>query len=289
MKVVRKINNNVAIGLDKDNREVVIFGNGVGFGVLPYELVDLSKIERTFYNIDSRYYGLLNEIPDDIFLIVTRLLDQAKSKIGGAWNPNVVFILADHIHFAVERCRKGISIPLPYSYELEYEHPELTEVAKWFIRKINEELHVSLGVDEVTSITMHLLNAQGSRETQTEQKISPQKIALTIEEITTIIETFFQIRIDKKSFHYFRFKNHLKLFIQRKERGETFDQQKKALYESIRTTYPDVLQCVALIDDYILKEFSERCPQEEFLYLMVHVVQLYNKEDCNRKGITSEP
>ena len=289
MKVIRKINNNVAIGLDKDNREVVIFGNGVGFGAMPYELTDLTKIERTFYNIDSRYYGLLNEIPEQIFLIVTKLLDIAKGKIGGNWNPNVVFILADHIHFAVERCRKGISIPLPYSYELEYEHPELTDVAKWFIRKINEELNTSLEADEVTSITMHLLNAQESRETPAEQKYTPQKIASIIEKITEIIEAYFRIKIDKKSFHYFRFKNHLKLFIQRKERGEPFDQQKRALYESIRTAYPDVFQCVSLIDDYFLQEFSERCPQEEFLYLMVHVIQLYNKEDCNRKGITSEP
>ena len=289
MKVIRKINNNVAIGLDKDQREVVIFGNGVGFGVMPNELTDLTKIERTFYNIDSRYYGLLNEIPENIFLIVTRLLDIAKSKIGGDWNPNVVFILADHIHFAVERYRKGISIPLPYSYELEYEHPELTDVAKWFIRKINEDLHVTLGMDEVTSITMHLINAQGVRETQTEQKYSPQRIALVIQDITDIVEAFFQIKIDQKRFHYFRFKNHLKLFLQRKERGEQFDQKKKELYESIRKTYPDVFKCVNLIDDYFLKEFSERCPQEELLYLMVHIIQLYSKEDCNRTGITSEP
>jgi len=134
-----------------------------------------------------------------------------------------------------------------------------------------------------------LLNAQEIRETQAETKYSPQKIALTIEEITRIIEEFFQIKIDPKSFHYFRFKNHLKLFIQRKERGEQFDPQKKELYESIRKTYPDVFRCVSLIDDYFYTEFSERCPQEEFLYLMVHVIQLYNKEDCNRKGITSEP
>ena len=32
MKVIKKINNNVAIGLDGNNREVVIFGRGIGFG-----------------------------------------------------------------------------------------------------------------------------------------------------------------------------------------------------------------------------------------------------------------
>jgi beta-glucoside operon transcriptional antiterminator len=95
MKIIKKINNNVAIGLTKDNHEIVIFGKGIGFGQMPYELTDLSKIQRTFYNIDSRYYGLLNEIPEKIFLIVTQLLDIAKRKIDGNWNPNVVFILVN--------------------------------------------------------------------------------------------------------------------------------------------------------------------------------------------------
>lgn len=288
MKVIKKINNNVAIGLTKDNHEVVIFGKGIGFGQMPYELTDLSKIQRTFYNIDSRYYGLLNEIPEKIFLIVTQLLDIAKRKIDGNWNPNVVFILADHIHFAVERNRKGICIPLPYSYELEYEHPELTEIAEWFIERINKELNVSLGGDEITCITIHLLNALERYDVQVEQKYSPQQIALVIKDITKIIEAFFKIEIDQKSFYYFRFKNHLKLFMQRKEREYQFSNQKKELYESIKNTYPDVFKCVTLIEDYFLQEFSEQCPQEERLFLMVHVIQLFNKEDCNRKGINSK-
>lgn len=288
MKIIKKINNNVAIGMTRDNHEIIVFGKGIGFGQMPYELSDLSKIQRTFYNIDTRYYGLLNEIPENIFLIVTQLLDATKSRINGNWNPNVVFILADHIHFAVERNQKGICIPLPYSYELEYEHPELTEIAKWFINRINEELNVSLGEDEVTCITIHLLNALSRQDIQTEPAYSSQKITDAIADITKIIEDFFNIKIDQKSFYYFRFKNHLKLFIQRKNRSSHFSDQKKDLFENIKTTYPDVFNCVTLIDEYFKKEFSEPCPQEELLFLMVHVIQLFNKEDCNRKGINSK-
>lgn len=288
MKVIKKINNNVAIGLTKDNSEVVIFGKGVGFGSIPYELTDLSRIDRTFYNIDSRYYSLLTEIPDQIFLTVTRLLDSVKTRKMGNWNPNVTFILADHIHFSIERNRKGMSIPLPYSYELEFEHPELTEIAKWFIREVNKELNASLGADEVTCITMHFLNAMERCDLQNEPKYSLQKIAHTIDDVTKIVENYFVIKIDQKSFHYFRFKNHLKLFLQRKECDETFVNQKKKLYKNIKETFPDVYTCVTLIDDYFFKEFSERCPPDELLYLMMHVIQLYSKEDYHRKGITSK-
>lgn len=50
MKVVKKINNNVAICLDSNNCELVAFGKGIGFPKMPYEIQDLSLIDRTFYD-----------------------------------------------------------------------------------------------------------------------------------------------------------------------------------------------------------------------------------------------
>lgn len=52
MMIVKKINNNVAIGVDGNGHEVVLFGKGIGFGELPYSINDMSKIERSFYDID---------------------------------------------------------------------------------------------------------------------------------------------------------------------------------------------------------------------------------------------
>ena len=51
MKVVKKINNNVAICLDSNNCELVAFGKGIGFPKMPYEIQDLSLIDRTFYDL----------------------------------------------------------------------------------------------------------------------------------------------------------------------------------------------------------------------------------------------
>ena len=49
MKVIKKINNNVALCLDGNQRELIAFGKGIGFKPIPYELTDLSVIERTYY------------------------------------------------------------------------------------------------------------------------------------------------------------------------------------------------------------------------------------------------
>lgn len=89
MKATKKINNNVVLGRDNNNQEVIIVGKGLGFEKMPYELTDLSKIDRTYYGIDSKYFGLLKEIPERTFLIVSKLMDVAKTKIKGDLNPNL--------------------------------------------------------------------------------------------------------------------------------------------------------------------------------------------------------
>ena len=44
MKVIKKINNNVAICLDNNGKELIAFGNGIGFPKVPYEIHYLNKI-----------------------------------------------------------------------------------------------------------------------------------------------------------------------------------------------------------------------------------------------------
>ncbi len=291
MKIIKKINNNVAIGQDSRGCEVIVFGKGIGFPQMPYDLKDLHKIERTFYDIDQKYYSLLNEIPEDIFRLTAKMVDVARTKIGGSLNPNLVFTLSDHISFAVTRNRKGMNIALPYSYELEYEYPEITKIAGWMVKNVNQRFHTTLHKGEVTSITMHLLNAfEGEADNPNEKEggSSTARTTHIIAAVVNIIEEYFSMTIDKSSFNFFRFQNHMKYFIQRKEHHEEFYDGNYELYEEVKRVYPQVGECVRQIDDYIQKEFPEPCSKDELLYLIIHVNRLYMKEDCNQSGITSE-
>mgnify|MGYP002228688248 CR=1 FL=1 len=51
-EIIRQINNNAALALDGNGKELVVLGRGVGFPQMPYELTDLSRIERTFYDVN---------------------------------------------------------------------------------------------------------------------------------------------------------------------------------------------------------------------------------------------
>lgn len=75
-----------------------------------------------------------------MFLFTSRIVDAIESKIDGNLNPNLVFILADHINFAVTRYHKGMQISLPYSYEIEFEYPHLTKLAKWIVKILMQNI-----------------------------------------------------------------------------------------------------------------------------------------------------
>lgn len=54
MRIIKKINNNVAVAVDSAGHELIVLGKGLGFPKMPYELNDLSRITRTFYDADNK-------------------------------------------------------------------------------------------------------------------------------------------------------------------------------------------------------------------------------------------
>ena len=80
MKVVKCINNNVAICLDDDNNELVAFGKGIGFKKPPFE-IDVAVIQKTYYGIDENYVHMINEIPEEILLLSEEIIKYAENEL----------------------------------------------------------------------------------------------------------------------------------------------------------------------------------------------------------------
>ena len=163
MKVIKKINNNVAICLDNNNNELIAFGKGIGFQKVPYELTDISKIERTYYGVNSSYISLINEIPEDIFEISAKIVEWAKTKLTKELSVNIVFTLADHIHFAIKRYEEKINVKMPLGYEIEHLYETEMMIGKKSVAYINRRKKIKLGKSEAVGIAMHFINAENQR------------------------------------------------------------------------------------------------------------------------------
>ena len=81
MKIIKRINHNAAIALDQKGNELVVLGKGIGFPQVPYELNDLSKISKTFYDLDPIYMDMVPSLPQEMLLAAADIIEQAKIEL----------------------------------------------------------------------------------------------------------------------------------------------------------------------------------------------------------------
>ncbi|OMI27140.1 transcription antiterminator LicT [Bacillus haynesii] len=276
MRVVKKINNNVALCIDDNHREVIAFGNGIGFPKTPYELSDLSKIRRTYYGLNSHYQNLLNQIPEDIFEIAAKIVDYAKTKIDKEFNPNIVFTLADHINFAIQRYEKKMYVKMPLGKDVRYLYNDEMLIGEKALNYINKVKKINLPNDEAVSIALHLINSEHMAHSQ-EDKFDDEQV---IEQIVEIIENIFGINIDRKSFNYSRFLSHIHYVLKREDEQISINSDNIILFESMKKEFEQSYHCAVEISEYLKNKIQRILIEEELLYLMLHINRLCTKEGC---------
>lgn len=278
MKVIKKVNHNAAVCLDNDGNELIAFGKGIGFPPVPYEL-EISKIDRTYYNVNPNYYSLLNEIPEEIFEIAMVLVDFYKKVIKVDLNPNLLFTLADHIHFTIQRYKKNIIFKVPFQIDVNYFYEKEMLVGKKSIHYINKKLNIHLSENEAVGIALHILNSEKSIKINHDKKDKEQ----IIEEITNLIEKKCNIQIKKDSFNYSRFVSHMQYLMKRSENKEMIESDNSDIFHMVKENQHETYLCVLEIKKYLDETLNWNLNDEELLYLILHVNRLCSREEYEQK------
>lgn len=274
MKVIRKTNNNVAVCLDDNNCELIAFGKGIGFPKIPYEITDLGLIDRTFYDIDSQILALFQEIPEDEMQVSLDIVDKANAYLHCSLSNSFVFTLADHIHFALQRCKEDMIIQNPLIYDIQHLYEKEMELAKWARRYIYRKLYVKLPSEEEANLAMHFINAQAIAKKK-EQESDTNRV---IEDVTIIVEDALNILIDRDDFNYARFVMHIQYLLKRKDKKIEMKSNNLVMFQQMKNEFSDVYQCVLKIQNYFNVTWDWQLNDEELLYLMLHVNRFYHRE-----------
>lgn len=278
MKVIKKINNNVALCVDSHNKELIAFGKGIGFPAMPYEIKDLSSITMTFYRMDQSFYKLLEEIPEEIFEISAVIVKKAQLTLDCGLNPNLLPGLADHIHFALKRIKKYKEMKMLFSYDIEQLYPAETLLARYAVDLIEKKLSVKLPDSEITNIAMHFVNAEEENTGEPGKELDADQL---IDETTAMIEQTFETDIDRTGFNYNRFVMHFRYFLKRIEEKKQFIDDNGAVFETLRDEKPQVYDCAVQISDTIAKRLHTEITQDEILYLMIHINRIIKNNTIN--------
>ncbi|MBS5001675.1 PRD domain-containing protein [Holdemania filiformis] len=274
MKVLKKINNNAAICLDSKGTEIVAIGTGIGFPSVPYELTDLSKIQKTYYGINPMYINLMNEIAQPVFDISEEIIDFFKKNVNALISPNIIFSLADHINFAIQRINKGMVIECPIEYDIRQFYEKEYEVGEKALHIIFHKLNIYMPKAEAANIALHFINA----EQAINKEISYSVLNEILNETTEIMSKHFNLYIDRKSANYARFIAHLQYMLKRVQTGMHIDSSNCQIYKTVRNSYPDTVSCVQEIKIYLEEKLNFKMDEEEELYLMLHLNKLCKKE-----------
>lgn len=278
MRVIKKINNNVAICVDGNGKELIAFGKGIGFPPMPYDLTDLKLVDRTFYNINERYLALLNDIPLDIIEFTAKMVIFAGNHLTYTLNPNLVLTLADHISFAMEREKKHIYIRMPLAYDMEQTYPDEMEISSYILRRIYDTFHIKLNQNEAAGIAMAIVCARMTLKEEASLNTPTKKEDDLLEGITEIIEGQMHIQVNRKSFNYARYATHVQYLLQRLHEHKSVDSDNMSVYKSLQEEFSEVSDCVNKIEEYLQKEIHRSITEEEKIYLILHVNRICAKE-----------
>lgn len=275
MRLTKKINNNVALGVDADGHEVVVFGKGVGFHRMPHEVDGSDCVERVFRDVSHGMADALASVDPDVVRAASDIADLAKMELEGKINPNLPFTLADHIQFAIERAHEGIGIDNPLSGEVSLVYPKELKVARTAVEMVNRRVKgADLPASEASNIALHIVNAEmGVAGDESSMDLVIKSTAI-ISHAADIVEADTGVKLDRTSFAFNRFAAHFRYLVARL----TSDQEEKtlnsALFEQAAADFPDIYSCVEKINSYLQEEYGWSCSNEELLYLMMHINRL---------------
>lgn len=278
MKIVKVLNNNIAIASSDDGtgENVIVMGCGVAFQKKHGDAIDPDRIESVFTrhvpDLTRRLNELVAQIPEEFFEATQSIISNAKMQLGKQLDDNLYLTLTDHIHFTIERYRRGISIHNRLLFETKMLYREEFQVALEAIDYLNQRFDVSLPEDEAAFIALHFVNAETA--SSMDQTLEVTKM---VQQIISIIRHFFHVEIDPESLDYYRLMIHLKLFATRSISCEDASEQLQdvQLFELVKQQYAQAYACVERISAFIEKTYHHTVSQNEQLYLTIHIQRVY--------------
>ncbi|MCS3432668.1 PRD domain-containing protein [Klebsiella sp. BIGb0407] len=278
MITIKKSLNNSMLLVDNDQQEMILFGKGIGFNAKPGTHIDMTQVEKIFLPLSSpqgrHFLSLTDTIPSEFFDISHEVLVLARSVCGDKLNSVLLLTLAEHLHFAVERSRKGQAILNKLSWEVKRYYPQEYSIGLQARTKANERFKVELPEDEAVNIAFHLINASGQVETDSS---AHQQVEL-VNRLAAIVHYKLAKNTDTESVNYRRFINHLRYFSERVLAGKIVMSEEEDFYQELMRYRPDAMNVAFGIRDYVQDKYQLALPKDELTWLSIHISRLIDKQ-----------
>ncbi len=272
MQTIKKVlNSSVVLVEDERGIERVLLGKGIGFGQKAGTSIEASTADQVFVALDDadqrNLVELLAQIPGE-FIDLTRAIVVDAEGEGLELDAHIYLALTDHLHFAVERQRRGLLGVNRLAWEMRTIYPTHYAVGERAVTLANDRLGIELPKDEAANIAFHLANAEVGKA-----GVDALLVVQLVRAITTIISHTSDVRVDRRDLNSSRFVTHLQFFAERFFGGRLLTSPDDFLFTSLSERYPRAIASAERVRAFVLKEHNSTLPNEEVAFLALHIAR----------------
>ena len=278
-RVRKALNHNTLIAISmENNQEYLLIGKGIGFGKKVSERFEIPEnIECTVYSLHEqtergKAMELIKGI-EPVYLEIAGKVLAKSEEVFGKIDKRILFPMADHIAFAVQRIRANEQISNPLTddirtlFHMEYKTAECVKDILW------EMLQVEVDEHEIGYIALHIHSA-----IEDENVALSMQIAMAVRECIRMIEEETGQTIDVMSLSYNRLMNHIRYMVARSIKGEKL---KLNMNDYMSVKFPKSFWMATEVCKQLEKQLHRNSPLDEVEigYLAMHVERvLMDKE-----------
>ena len=278
-RVRKALNHNTLIAISmENNQEYLLIGKGIGFGKKVSERFEIPEtIDCTVYSLQEqtergKAMELIKGI-EPVYLEVAGKVLAKSEEVFGKIDKRILFPMADHIAFAVQRIRANEQISTPLTddiralFHMEYKTAECVKDILW------EMLQVEIDEHEIGYIALHIHSA-----IEDENVALSMQIAMAVRECIRMIEEETGQTIDVMSLSYNRLMNHIRYMVARSIKGEKL---KLNMNDYMSVKFPKSFWMATEVCKQLEKQLHRNSPLDEVEigYLAMHIERvLMDKE-----------
>ena len=278
-RVRKALNHNTLIAISmENNQEYLVIGKGIGFGKKVSERFEIPEnIECSVYSLHEqtergKAMELIKGI-EPVYLEIAGKVLAKSEEVFGKIDKRILFPMADHIAFAVQRIRANEQISNPLTddiralFHMEYKTAECVKDILW------EMLQIEIDEHEIGYIALHIHSA-----IEDENVALSMQIAMAVRECIRMIEEETGQTIDVMSLSYNRLMNHIRYMVARSIKGEKL---KLNMNDYMSVKFPKSFWMATEVCKQLEKQLHRTSPLDEVEigYLAMHIERvLMDKE-----------
>ncbi len=274
-RIVKVLNHNAVIVLspDKQKRFLVLY-KGIGFKRKTAERLELPD-DAEMYSLEAPSErgdasSIISHVDPVCLEIADKILGEAVRTFGKV-DRQIVFSMADHLHFAIQRMAKGEEIRNPLKEDIQLLFHAEYKVAAFAQEMVKERVGVELTEDEIGFLALHVHSA-----IEDESVSQSLKTAQVVRSCISFVEEKTGQKLEVTSIGYNRMMNHIRYMVTRMEVGEKI---KMNLNDYMQVKYPEMYRLAEEICNEVSRFLKKEYHESEIGYLAMHIARVIGVEE----------